>query len=251
VHDVYGTTAAFYPYRGKVRQHLTGGGRGGQWPDMLLAEKLSLAAAAAPLFRDKSAQDDRTRRRVHVTDRHGNIKALLTPLELRIAILERRFVELGVVIETREPGIALRLRPRALRCVCGTPYEVKSRGHIPDYCESCLADRYRCTTVVNGERCANRLNSATWTPCVVATRRGRPPMCGTCRIARVRERAAAKAAAAGPVAERVFWSRRWYQDRAPSRARAPLDPAPPRDSPKRRRALAKCKASLKRATACS
>ena len=131
-------------------------------------DRLEIGAAVAPVLRDVSARP----KRVHITDRDGKEVGRIDRVELSRRMLIRE----GIDIDT-PPG----QRPKAKSCAtCGVWYRVPERGRIVEWCIRCFADRYRCTGVVGGKRCAERLTKKAWAPSSVKQRRGLPPKCRRC-----------------------------------------------------------------------
>lgn len=146
------------------------------------AEKLALAATVAVELRRADAGV--RQRRIKTIGPDGQVVRELPLVE----VVERQLLRQGIEIDTKiTPGV----RPRALRCACGMPYVVPAKGRIPKWCGTCEVDRYRCSAVIDGQRCTESLPRATWTPHNVAARRGKQPICGKCNRRTVSIRLAA------------------------------------------------------------
>jgi hypothetical protein len=137
--------------------------------NLSLTEKLRIAGEVAPTLRDIASGE---RKRIKTTDPTGRVVRVISRVDLAKMVLERAGIEFDVL-----PG----KRPTHKLCSCGSLLVVPPKGKIPEWCAPCLADRYRCTNVVEGKRCEARLRTSAWWDSNVARRNGRPRMCRVCR----------------------------------------------------------------------
>lgn len=141
-------------------------------------DKLRIAGAVAPVLRDSSVSD-RTRR-IKTTDADGRVVRVVSSGELA----EKQLLRAGIEI-----GAPKGERPKALRCECGMPFLVPANGRVPVRCAKCEADRRRCTNVVDGVRCENRVGRNAWSKSESAQRNGGLPVCANCNLKNVTARA--------------------------------------------------------------
>lgn len=131
------------------------------------AERLALAGAVAPYFREQATAA--AERRVARVDKDGKVVGYTTLAKVQQALLEKHKIEIAV-----QPDV----RPKEIVCEkCGNPRKVTGT-RIPKLCVSCAQGFCRvCQKLLGKSKKAKKDRATKCKSCTLATKRKRCP-CG-------------------------------------------------------------------------